>query len=156
MKNNNLSLDKTEKKLTQLLSTYNQPMSLGMYELWFLIDKCHFIIDEVQTVITFTKHDKFNKFVYNFFDERRVAKSAGNEGKSKIILNSSYGADGQNNERFSKINFCNEEKATKMQAADDFKHTTKVNDNLFIIEREPLAATYKEPITIRIRHTFQC
>jgi hypothetical protein len=149
MKNNNLSLDKTEKKLTQLLTTHERAMSFGMCEIWFLIDKCHFLIDEVQTVITFTKHDKFNKFVNHFFDERKVAKKAGNEGKSilcKIILNGSYGADGQNNEKFSKINFCNEEKATKMQAAGDFKHTTKVNDNLFIIEREPLAATCKKPL----------
>jgi hypothetical protein len=149
MKNNNLSLDSTEKKLTQLLSTHKKSMSFGMYELWFLIDKCHFLIDEVQTVITFTKHDKFNKFVNHFFDERKIAKKAGNEGKSilcKIILNGSYGADGQNNEKFSKINFCNEEKATKMQAAGDFKHTTKVNDNLFIIEREPLAATCQKPL----------
>jgi hypothetical protein len=94
---NNISTDKKEKKLTQLLSTHDQFMSFGMYELWLLTDECLFIIDDIDTVITFTKHDKINKFVNYFFNERIVAKSQGNNGMEalfKNILNLSYGADG--------------------------------------------------------------
>jgi hypothetical protein len=61
---NNLPHDKSEHKLTQLLSTHDQFMSFGMYELWFLIDECHFVSDEIDTLITFTKHDKFNDFFF--------------------------------------------------------------------------------------------
>jgi hypothetical protein len=124
-------------------------MSFGMYELWFLIDECHFIIDDIDTLILFTKHDKFNGFVNYFFNERATAKKAGNGGKStlcKIILNGSYGADGQNNEKFSDIKFLNREKTIKAHASCNFKATHKVTDYLFIVEKDPLSASCKKPL----------
>jgi hypothetical protein len=125
-------------------------MSFGMYELWFLIDEYHFIIDDIETIITsFAKHDEFNKFVSYFFDDRVKAKKEGNDGLAafdKNNLNSSYGADGQNNEKFSSFKFLDRKKVTKAHAAGNFKHNHKVTDNLFIIENESLSARCNKPL----------
>jgi hypothetical protein len=47
MKANGIKVDKEERKLTQLLSTHDQFMSFSSYYLWFLIDICHFVIDDI-------------------------------------------------------------------------------------------------------------
>jgi hypothetical protein len=149
MKNNGLTRDKEETKLTQLLSTHDQYMSFGMYELWFLIDECHFIIDDIETVILFTKHDKFKGFVNHFFKERAVAKKAKKEGLStlcKLIMNGSYGSDGQNNEKFSKLGFFDRAKTRIKQNSSNFQHTTKVTDDLFILESESKSASCNKPL----------
>jgi hypothetical protein len=138
MKKNNLSTDKHEKKLTQLLSTHNQFMSFGMYELWFLVDECHFIIDDIENLITFTKHDKFSGFLNHFFNDRTKAKKKGNNGRSvldKIVLNGSYGSDGQNNEKLNTIKFLNREDTIAAQSKYNFRGTHKIADDLFIVER---------------------
>jgi hypothetical protein len=70
MQKNNLKTDKNETKLTMLLSTHDTFMSFSSYYLWFLIDRCHFIIDDIKSIITFTKHDKFNSFVNEFMSNR--------------------------------------------------------------------------------------
>jgi hypothetical protein len=148
MVSNKLSTDKKEKKLTQLLSTHDQFMSFGMYELWFLIDECHFIIDDIDNLITFTRHDKFG-FVNHFFNDRVNAKKEGNTGRSildKIVLNGSYGSDGQNNEKFTTIKFLNRDKTIKAHANYNFKATHKVTDDLFIVEKEPTSASCKKPL----------
>jgi hypothetical protein len=149
MVSNKLSTDKKEKKLTQLLSTHDQFMSFGMYELWFLNDECHFIIDGIDNLITFTKHDKFSGFVNHFFNDRVKAKKEGNTGRSildKIVLNGSYGSDGQNNEKFTTIKFLNRDKTIKAHANYNFKATHKVTDDLFIVEKEPTSASCKKPL----------
>jgi hypothetical protein len=75
LEEHNFPRDKSEEKLTQLLSTHNQFMSLGMYELWGLIDDFHFIVDEISIVITFTKHNKIGKFVNKLFNMKVSAKT---------------------------------------------------------------------------------
>jgi hypothetical protein len=149
LENNGLSRDKEETKLTQLLSTHDQYMTFGMYELWGLIDAHHFVIDDIETVILFTKHDKFKGFVNHFFNDRLAAKKAKNDGLStvdKLILNGSYGSDGQNNEKFSKIGFFDKQKTGSKQANTTFRHTHKVTDDLFILESEPPSASANKPI----------
>jgi hypothetical protein len=60
---NNIQHDKEETKLMMLLSTHDQFMSFNNYYLWFLIDRCHLVIDEIKQVIVFTKHCAFNNLV---------------------------------------------------------------------------------------------
>jgi hypothetical protein len=88
LEENRLPREKKEMKLTQFLSTHGKFMSFGMYELWGLIDDCHFIVDKVQTLILFTKHDKIGTFVNDVFQRRIDAKSKGENAMWKNILNS--------------------------------------------------------------------
>jgi hypothetical protein len=90
-----------------------------------------------------------DKFVNYFIDDRVKAKMEGDTGRAafdKNILNSSYGADGQNNEKFSNIKFCDRNKTLKAHAAGNFKHTHKVTDDLYIVEKEALTPSCKKPI----------
>jgi hypothetical protein len=76
-----------------------------------------------------------------------VARKEGNAGRAtldKIILNGSYGADGQNNEKFSDVKFLNREKTIKAHANYNFKATHKVTDELYIVEKDPLSATCRK------------
>ncbi|KAA6368875.1 MAG: hypothetical protein EZS28_035598, partial [Streblomastix strix] len=88
--------DIIERKLTNLVDTNNEVMSFNNYYLWLLIDQFHFIVDEIVSVTTFTKHDSFNSFVKEFMSIRQQAKDDKNNGLAqfaKIVLNSSFGGD---------------------------------------------------------------
>ncbi|KAA6399565.1 MAG: hypothetical protein EZS28_004910 [Streblomastix strix] len=70
------------------------------------VDYCHFIIDDVEEIVLFTKHTAFKSFVEVMAEKCYQAMREGNQAKQlyfKNIVNSSYGADGQNNEKFDKI-----------------------------------------------------
>ncbi|KAA6380109.1 MAG: hypothetical protein EZS28_024363, partial [Streblomastix strix] len=47
MKQNTIMTDQKQRKLTNLTSTMGEYMAFSSYYLWFLIDDCHFIIDDV-------------------------------------------------------------------------------------------------------------
>jgi hypothetical protein len=146
MKEHNFSLNKKETRLTQLLSTHGQLMSFGMYELWGLIDTNHFVTDECACVILFTKHDRIGRFVNKLFEMKVCAKTKGENELCKNILNSSYGADGQNNEKFTNITFMGKRKALFAAAEFNFVNSTKINDDLYLVEREPRTASCKKPL----------
>ena len=65
MKNNNIPVDNTVRKLTQILDTwFNEelkavPQDFSSYYLWFLIDTCHFVINDILSNTTYNSHDKF-------------------------------------------------------------------------------------------------
>ncbi|KAA6385821.1 MAG: hypothetical protein EZS28_018652, partial [Streblomastix strix] len=108
-----ISVNKLVTKLTSLLSTHDEFMSFSSYYLWLLIDYCHFIIDDVEEIVLFTKHTAFKSFVEVMAEKSQQAMREGNQAKQlyfKNIVNSSYGADGQNNEKFDKIGFTNTRK----------------------------------------------
>jgi hypothetical protein len=120
-----------------------------MYELWGLIDDCHFLIDEIESVIVYNKHDKFNGFVNHFFDDRIVAKKAGNKGVDaldKNIMNSSYGQDIQNNENFKTVRFLSKEKAMEAVVKGTFMNSTEITEDLYLVEKDPLSADCKKPL----------
>jgi hypothetical protein len=56
-------------------------MSFNNYYLWFLIDRCHLVIDEIKQVIVFTKHCAFNDFVKTNVNLRCKAIEDGNHGE---------------------------------------------------------------------------
>jgi hypothetical protein len=146
LKAHHLPRDKKENKLTQLLSTHGQFMSFGMYELWGLIDDCHFIIDDIETVIRFTKHCRIGPFVNHFFQKRVAATTKGENALCKNLLNSSYGSDGQNNEKFNDIKFMTEKKANKATCSNRFKSMSKITHDLYLVEREQLTARCPKPL----------
>jgi hypothetical protein len=140
MSSNNLKTDHVEKKLTMLLSTHGEYISFSSYYLWFLIDRCHFIIDDIKSVITFTKHDRFNPFVNEFMNNRIKAmfdKNKGMEQFCKTSLNGSYGYDGKNTERYIKTAVKNKSQTFQAQIYDNFISTRKINDDYYLVTYNP-------------------
>jgi hypothetical protein len=69
-----------QKKLTQLLSTMGQFMTFNNYYLWYLMDYCHFVVEDVEECVTFyyNKEGIFKEFVTNFMNMRIKAMQDGN------------------------------------------------------------------------------
>ncbi|KAA6393051.1 MAG: hypothetical protein EZS28_011419, partial [Streblomastix strix] len=64
-------------KLTSLLFTHDEYMSFSSYCLWLLIEYCHFIIDDVEEIVLFTKHTAFKSFVEVMAEKRQQAMRGG-------------------------------------------------------------------------------
>jgi hypothetical protein len=140
MKKNDLKTERNETKLTMLLSTHDTFMSFSSYYLWFLIDRCHFIIDDIKSIITFTKHDRFNAFVNDFMNNRIKAMQENNKGKEqfcKTSLNGSYGYDGLNTEKFVKIKPMDRSKTFIHQVFDNFVSTRKIAEDNYLVTYNP-------------------
>jgi hypothetical protein len=128
------------KKLTMLLSTHGEWMSFSSYYLWFLIDCCHFIIDDVRYIIYFTKHTGFNAFVKEMMAKRVEAKTSGNSGKElfyKMCMNGSYGYDGMNTEKFTKLKIGDEKKFVSECRLDTYVSAQRYNDGLYTVQCKP-------------------
>ncbi|KAA6364323.1 MAG: hypothetical protein EZS28_040150, partial [Streblomastix strix] len=133
---NNLPKDREECKLTSLLSTMGQFMSFSSYYLWFLIDDCHFIIDVVKSIMTFSKHNAFAPFVQHFSQQRikaKLDKNKGLEQYNKISMNSSYGSDGMNQEQFTDIKMCDRNETFRAHLYKKFKGDRKLADNVYAV-----------------------
>ena len=148
MKENKLTVDTKTKKLTMLMSTHPECavddendgyMTFSSYYLWFLIDRCHFVIEDVRYIVTFTKHTGFNSFVNIFMNNRQEAIAENNKGLEmfcKISLNGSYGYDGMNTEKFTKSKILDKNKTYKSQLNNSFLSTRKISEDSYIVERE--------------------
>ena len=139
MKDNHLAVDQKTRKLTMLMSTMGEYMSFSSYYLWFLMDRCHFVIDDIRYIVTFVKHDGFNNFVNEFMSNRQHAmlppKNKGMEQFCKISLNGSYGYDGMNAEKFAKTKIMNKDNTFNAQLSDTFINTRKIEDDMYIVEQ---------------------
>ncbi|KAA6392380.1 MAG: hypothetical protein EZS28_012092, partial [Streblomastix strix] len=134
MKSQGLTVDIPTTKLTSLLSTHNQFMCITSYYLWFLIDYCNLIIDDIDSIALFDKHLGFESFACIMMSKRQDAISRYNETKSlyyKQILNSAFGGEGQNNAKFDKISFNNARQASLQQLKQDHKATRKISDDIY-------------------------
>ena len=159
MVDNNLAVDQKQRKLTMLLSTHpsvenkNKPdpedstaelippgyMLFSSYYLWFLMDTCHFVIEDIRYIVTFTKHEGFQPFVKTFMENRQQAIKDNNRGLDlfcKISLNGSYGYDGMNAEKWTKSKIVNKQHTLKSQLRDTFISTRKIADDSYIVESE--------------------
>ncbi|KAA6369906.1 MAG: hypothetical protein EZS28_034567, partial [Streblomastix strix] len=135
--NHQLPHNETERKLTNLMDTNNEVMSFNNYYLWLLIDTCHLVIDEIVSVITFTKHSNFNSFVKEFMNLRQQAKDAKNEGLGqfcKLILNSAFGGDALNSEKYSNTRLLSANKTFIQHMIGGFIHSTELNDDLYAVQ----------------------
>ncbi|KAI5487953.1 DNA/RNA polymerases family, partial [Trichomonas vaginalis G3] len=134
MKSNNLPVDQKQRKLTQLASTHNQYQPFSSYYLWYLIDRFHFIIDDIQSILTFTKNTCFNEFANKFMNERQKAELEGNKGKSlfcKISLNGSYGYDAMNTQNYAKTKIMNAQKARVACMSNKFKNIREIGEDTY-------------------------
>ncbi len=131
--------DNEEQKMTQLLSTHDTYMSFSSYYLWFLIDRCHFVIDDIKSIMTFSKTDKFGLFANEFMNARQKAELEGKKGKGlfcKIALNGSYGYDLMNTEKYAKNLIMNKNKASSYYAHRTFKNCYDIGNDMRIVSME--------------------
>ena len=79
LKSCELTTDKKERKLTNLLSTHGEYMAFSNYYLWFLQDNFDFVIEDINYFIKFDAHEGFNKFVNHFMNKRITFMNEGNK-----------------------------------------------------------------------------
>jgi hypothetical protein len=137
---NQLANVKPEKKLTQFIDIRGEFMVFINYYLWLLMDDFNFQIDDVEEMAVSYPTDCFE----GFFDEmmaKRVKymeeKNKGAEKWCKMIMNSSYGFDGLNEEKYSDTKLLNKEKTMLAQARGNFVSTRQINDELYIVSSNP-------------------
>ena len=64
--------------------------AFSSYYLWFLVDRCHFVIDGVKSLQIYSKHTAFNNFVTSFMNERIEAMKEHNKGKEMFCKTHNY------------------------------------------------------------------
>jgi hypothetical protein len=134
-----MKTDQKERKLTMLLSTQDTYMSFSTYYLWFLIDYCHLIIDDVKSIITFAKHDSFNPFVTEFMNKRIecIKNKSSAETFYKLCLNGSYGYDGMNTEKYQSLRLLNKDKTYEAHLYPRHINTRKIGDDNYMVASKP-------------------
>jgi hypothetical protein len=139
MKDNGLQTDKKESKLVMLLSTHGKYMSFSTYYLWFLLDYCHLVINDIRSIILFTKHDRFRPFVTEFMEKRIecIQQKSTKELYYKTSLNGSYGFDGMNPEKYEHLSVMNREKTFETQLFHSHVDTRRIAEDKYIVATQP-------------------
>ena len=133
------SVDKKDTKLTMTLDTMDEYRHFNCYYLWLLLDLGLIIID-VKSVSVYSAHNGFNPFVNEFMKRRQdilAGVSNGNEKFYKLNMNGSYGYDGMNTEKYSKIKIINNDQAYQAIASDTYVNGTKIDSNQYLIQSNP-------------------
>jgi hypothetical protein len=141
---------RTERKLTQLLSTHDTFMVFTSYYLWVLMDCCGFIIDDVQESAVFSMSTPFYDFVETFMNRRIQYMQEGNRGGElycKMIMNSSYGFDGMNQEKYPKLFITNKNAELKAHMRNNYLGSRMVSDKCYLTFYSP--RTYECPTCIQ-------
>jgi hypothetical protein len=155
MKAHDMKTDKKERKLTQLINSNGESkaserseesktsdrredfMVFYCYYLWFLIDRCGFVIDDCQNLHIFTAHDNFNAFACQTMRRRQEAILNGDKIRdmfNKIALNGSYGYDIMNEAKYSKVKIVNRHKCFLAHMTPTFRHSEKLADDVYLVE----------------------
>jgi hypothetical protein len=118
----------------------NEFMSFSTYYLEFLVQDCHFIIDELKEMAVFNSSTAYNIFTNYFFDERMKAKRERNklmEQFCKIVLNASYGMDALNTEKYNRSVLVDRNIAFINQLKDTFVSTEQLDGEMFLQQLKP-------------------
>jgi hypothetical protein len=137
MQKNGVKKDKVERKLTQLLDTHGEHMVFYSYHLWFLIDRCGFVCEDIDIIRVFTAHDRFHEFAAQTRTRRQEAIL--NNDKvgdlfNKIALNGSYGYDIMNEANYSKVKIGEAKDCFRAQLKPTFKSSPRLAENTYLIE----------------------
>ncbi|KAA6384063.1 MAG: hypothetical protein EZS28_020411 [Streblomastix strix] len=148
---NGMQHDIEERKLTMISSTHGQYMSFSNYYLWLLIDRFHLIIDEIRFVTTFSKHCQFNEFVNIFVNRRCKAIQEGNQSMNqlcKLTLNTSFGYDSLNTEKYQNIKLCNKDNIRQTHLLGTFVSEKQLSDNLYAVQLQPYNCSCSTPLQV--------
>ena len=136
-KNNLISIDKEERKLTMLIDTCDEYMTFSNYYLWFLLDH-GLILEDVRSVSLYEAHTGFNEFSTTFaklrqenLDKRDLQKFY------KMTMNGSFGYDAINTSKFSKIRLCDTDKAYQYIISSSYLNGVEIGPDNYIIQQMP-------------------
>jgi hypothetical protein len=107
MNENNYPVDQKTRKLTQMLNTNDEFITIDCCYLWGLIDSCYFVVDDVEELFVFEKNRAFNAFSEGFMKRRLESTNEVDKFFYKICLNGAYGYDAMNEEKFTKCEILN-------------------------------------------------
>jgi len=133
MKSNNIKTDIPSRKLTQLAEV-TEFTSFSSYYLWYLMDRFHFVIDDINDLLVFDKNTCFSKFTNTFMNERQKAGLEGKKGKDmfcKISLNGSYGYDAMNTAKFNKSRIQNSHRAECSTLSASYRSMRQLGDDCY-------------------------
>ena len=138
MRSNKMKVDHVERKLTQLADTYGEYMSFSSYYLWYLIDRFHFIIDDIKSLIVFNKQDEFGAFVVDFSIHRwkHMINKSPQEKFFKNCTNGSYGYDAMNTENYSTSFICQEAKTQSLKRSNKILNIRQLSDSMYQVDME--------------------
>jgi hypothetical protein len=130
MKDNGIPTDRRERKLTQMFNRNGESFVISNYYLWFLLDNCYFKIDDVEEMFIFHKSTAFTNFTNEFMDKKTIAASEQEKKFYKMVMNSSYGSDGMNTEKFIKSRMINSDQAFIEHLSPNFVSTTLLTPDI--------------------------
>jgi hypothetical protein len=130
MRKNGIPTDRPERKFTQVLSTYGKLIGITNYYLWFLLNSCYFEIEDIEVMYVFNDNTAFTKFTNKFMNRKTIATTASEKLFSKMIMNSSYCADGMNTENFTRSRMVNSDQAFILQLSPNFVNTTVITPDI--------------------------
>jgi hypothetical protein len=96
-----------------------------------------FIVDDVKSMMTISKYTGFKVFVEEFMRLRQQAILDKNKGLGnfyKLCLNSSYGQENINEEKFTKVMLCNTHQTLSYHLKPNFITTIKFNNDVYQCE----------------------
>ncbi|KAA6390015.1 MAG: hypothetical protein EZS28_014457 [Streblomastix strix] len=97
-------------------------------------------IDDVKQIVLFNKHDQFNSFIKEFTKNRIEAKLDENKGQEqffKIVMNSSYGSDGMNSEKYHKVKIMNKKQTERAIRSNAFMDEQKISEDSYLVQMNP-------------------
>ncbi len=117
-------------------------MAFSSYYLWFLITRFNFTITDVESITTFTKTDSFRGFAEDCMKKRQEALEVSNNGLAlyyKMNMNSSYGYDAMNTERFNTTMITTKARAKGYINNDRYRDVTKLGEDVYQVTHESLS-----------------
>ncbi|KAA6355853.1 MAG: hypothetical protein EZS28_048620, partial [Streblomastix strix] len=137
-----LPMTKKDRKLTTLVDTNGQYMVFNNYYLWFLID-LGFIITDYKAITVFEKNTAYEPFVRTMTNLRIQAILVGSTKEKfyKLIINSSYGYDTLNTEKFGKIKMLDKADTFIAQHHPNHMGTKRISATTFAVQLRPKRAT---------------
>ncbi|KAA6387680.1 MAG: hypothetical protein EZS28_016796 [Streblomastix strix] len=106
-------------------------------------------IDDVKQIVLFNRHDQFNSFIKEFTKDRIEAKLDENKGQKqffKIVMNSSYGNDGMNTEKYHKVKIMNKKQTERAIISNVFMDEQKVSEDSYHVQMNPEHCSYMNRI----------
>ena len=160
---NNYDIEKVQRKLTQTYCTNpiqrwdeafnyhksDEYMTFSSYYLWFLIDQFGFIVEDVKSIITFSKHLAFNKFVKTCMNRRQDAMIEGNKLANlhnKNMMNSSYGYDSMRTDTYNKTKIVDKKGAYKCHRSPYHIDTIELGRDKYLTVEQTKSYEIKTPL----------
>lgn len=133
----------------EFLPKQDEYMTFSSYYLWFLIDEFGLVIEDIREICIFNKHLAFGEFFNKKMNRRQEAILNGDkvgDATNKVSMNSSYGGDALNSQRFKSARIVNATEAAKSHRNPYHCSTTKLNDSSYLVIEKKKSYAMKTPL----------